>query len=204
MNKEEREKEGEWVVLYCDKERKVMEARFLSFSHYTPPFLVLYSSSLCSLFKSRATFLSACIWTKHKEEEEEWRLQKTKGKWKGKWGTSARLSFSFVLSSFPTQRKETSEQSKTRAHLFPLVFALYTCPFLSLVYFPFIEKEQRRAFFALCLSSIKGKGNKEEKAKWNEKKVSVTHASFPFTLPFSPSFFFAFKLKGVRSLTLLI
>ena len=29
--------------------------------------------------------------------EWEWRLQKTKGKWKGKWGTSARLSFSFVL-----------------------------------------------------------------------------------------------------------
>ena len=34
---------------------------------------------------------------------------------------------------------------------------------------------------------------KEEKAKWNEKKVSVTHASFPFTLPFSPSFPLSFR-----------
>ena len=67
------------------------------------------------------------------------------------------------------EKKQVKETERRALHL-PFVFLFTVVPFLSLVYFPFIEKEQRRAFFALCLSSIKGKGNKEPKLKRNEQR----------------------------------
>ena len=75
----------------------------------------------------------------------------------------------FILNKGKWEKKQVKETERRALHL-PFVFLFTVVPFLSLVYFPFIEKEQRRAFFALCLSSIKGKGNKEPKLKRNEQR----------------------------------
>ena len=68
----ERRKETtmEWVVLYCDKERKVMEARFLSFSHYTPPFLVL-CAVMCGVKRGACVSLPRSLHFQHTTEQEQ-------------------------------------------------------------------------------------------------------------------------------------
>ena len=61
--KEREKKEWRIVVLYCDKERKVMEARFLSFSHYTPPFLVLCAVLWCVEWREERAFPYLALFT---------------------------------------------------------------------------------------------------------------------------------------------
>ena len=92
-------------------------------------------------------------------------------KWREKRASGMRAS-SFLHTSFPTQRKETSEQSKTRAHLFPLVFALYTCP---LLFFNWIKDQRKKgkgthAFF-FCLYSINEKQRGTKRRNGSEQSV---------------------------------
>ena len=58
------------MVLYCDKERKVMEARFLSFSHYTPPFLVL-CAVMCGVKRGACVSLPRSLHFQHTTEQEQ-------------------------------------------------------------------------------------------------------------------------------------
>ena len=118
-------KEQGMVVCSVRKKESVLPLPFFLYHNTTPLIVVLYSSSLCSLFKSRATFLSACIWTKHKEEEEEgsekWSEleQRTSG-------MRAFVRFT-ALHSFHScyNRKSQNKKGKHALHFVPFVFPLF-------------------------------------------------------------------------------
>ena len=135
-------------------------------------------------------------------EKRKWRCSvKNEVKWREKRASGMRAS-SFLHTSFPTQRKETSEQSKTRAHLFPLVFALYTCP---LLFFNWIKDQRKKgkgthAFF-FCLYSI---NEKQRGMNSEERETGKECAPFSSSL-LIPLLFFALSfVKWKACLTLFV